>query len=89
MVPIMAGKVMTMMLIPIIDQYDVYKVLDSNSSDTFLVAHAKSKEKLPQKKLSLGGVLKELKLKKEENAPADIFLEAVYFSETIKISDNK
>lgn len=84
-VPVMVGTVMTMMLIPIIDRYDVYHLKDEATSETFLIAHARSKEKLPQKKISVGGNLKEIKLKKEDQSPGELYLEVVYFSDA-KIS---
>jgi hypothetical protein len=79
--PVMVGKVMVMMLIPIIDKYDIYHIKDEASSETFLIAHARSKEKLPQKMIHVGGVLKELKLKKDEKGKGEMYLEVVYFSE--------
>ncbi len=79
----MVGTVMTMMLIPIIDRYDVYHLKDEATSESFLIAHARSKEKLPKKLISVGGNLKELKLKKDERAPAEMFLEVVYYSQAI------
>lgn len=82
-VPVMVGTVMTMMLIPIIDRYDVYNLKDEATSESFLIAHARSKEKLPKILISVGGNLKELKLKKDEKAPAEMFLEVVYYSQAI------
>lgn len=79
MVPISTGKGMTLMMIPIIDEYDVYEIRDEASSETFLVAHARSKEKLPEQKIKVAGVIKELELKKgDKNSPAK-FLEVNYF----------
>ena len=82
--PVMAGSVMTMILIPIIDHYDVYHLKDEATSQTFVIAHARSKEKLPQKRISAGGVLKEIKKKKDETGPAEMYLEVVYITEEIK-----
>ena len=84
-VPVMAGTVMTMILIPIIDKYDVYHLKDEITSETFLIAHARSKEKLPAKRLSAGGILKEMKLKKDENAPAEKYLEVLYVMDEILV----
>ncbi|HSP12511.1 MAG TPA: hypothetical protein VLO29_08285 [Salegentibacter sp.] len=85
-VPVMVGTVMTMMLIPIIDRYDVYHLKDQSTSETFLIAHARSKEKLPQQILSVGGNLKELKLKKDTRGPGELFLEVVYYAD-VQISE--
>ncbi len=79
MIPIMTGKVTTFSMIPIIDQYDVYEVRDQESSDTFLIAHSKSKNKLPKRKFTFGGILKELKEKEEENSPTKVYLETHYY----------
>jgi hypothetical protein len=78
-VPIMVGSVMTMTMIPIVDEYDVYELRDEASSETFLIAHAKGKEKFPEKKIIVAGVIKELKPEKEGNEPLKKFLEAVYY----------
>ena len=79
MIPIMAGKVMTFTMIPIIDRYDVYEIRDQKSSETFLIAHAKGKLKLPEKQIVVGGILKELKANKEEKTGTKRYLEAYYF----------
>lgn len=78
MFPIMAGSVTTFMMIPIIDEYDVYELKDEESSETFLIAHLKDSEKLPQKKMIIGGVLKELQTNEKEDKAEGKFLEAVY-----------
>lgn len=80
-VPMMVGTVMTMMLIPIMDRYDIYHLKDEATSKTFLIAHTRSKEKLPQKMINAGGILKELKLTKDAQGPGEFYLELVYFSE--------
>lgn len=80
MIPIMAGSVMTMTMIPIVDQYDIYKIRDQKSDKDFLIAHARSSKKLPQQLIKCGGVLKELKTKKEEKLPKNKFLETIYYS---------
>ncbi|GAB5408570.1 MAG: hypothetical protein BalsKO_09350 [Balneolaceae bacterium] len=79
MIPIMAGKVTTFMMVPIIDQYDIYEVRDENSSDTFLIAHSKSSKKLASKMMTFGGVLKELNEKEDEASNSTVFLEAHYY----------
>lgn len=76
MIPIMTGKVMTFSLIPLIDQYDVYEMRDEITSETFIIAHSKTSIKLPNKKMVVAGVLKELE--KDEKGVKQKFLEAIY-----------
>ncbi len=80
MVPMSTGKTTSLMLIPIFDQYDVYEIRDNESSNTFLIAHARGAEKLPEKYIRVGGVFKELKIKEDEKEIPKLFLEASYFS---------
>ncbi len=80
MIPIMTGKVTTFSMIPIIDQYDVYEVRDELTDTKVIIAHAKGQQKLPQKRLAIGGVLKELKVSKREDSTSDKYLEAYYYS---------
>ncbi|WP_299222711.1 hypothetical protein [uncultured Aquimarina sp.] len=81
MVPIVAGKVTTFSMIPIVETYDVYEIAEEESSETFLIAHAKGYHKLPEKKIKIAGVLKELKSKKDEKTASKKYLEAVYYIE--------
>ena len=61
---------------PIIDKYDVYEIRDEVSDDTFLIAHARGSIVLPEKKIKVAGVLKELKSNKNEKKASKRFLEA-------------
>ncbi|WP_299253750.1 hypothetical protein [uncultured Aquimarina sp.] len=79
MVPIVAGKVTTFSMIPIIETYDVYEIIEEESSENFLIAHAKGSYKLPEKKIKVAGILKELKSKKDEKTASKKYLEAVYY----------
>ncbi len=81
MVPIVVGNITTFSLIPLIDQYDIYEIRDEDSSETFFIAHDKGQAKLPEKKLRIAGVFKELKADEEEKKASKKFLEAVYYSE--------
>ena len=81
MFPIMNGNITTFMMIPLIDEYDVYELRDEESSETFLIAHLKDSEKLPRKKMIIGGVLKELKKDEAEDKATGRFLEAIYHLE--------
>jgi len=78
MIPIMAGKTMTMMMIPIMDKYDVYEMKDDINGEQFFIAHARSDNKLPQEKITIAGIIKELKADKKEDQPSEKFLEIVY-----------
>ncbi|MDT0678108.1 hypothetical protein [Autumnicola musiva] len=78
MIPVMAGKAMTFMMIPIIEQYNVYELRDEKTSETFIIAHSKDSDVLPQEKIVIAGVIKELKTNKDKNAPGRKFLEAIY-----------
>ena len=76
MIPIMTGKVTTFSLIPLIDNYDVYELRDEKTSETFIIAHSKTSKKLPNEKMVIAGVLKELE--KDEKGVKKKFLEAIY-----------
>ncbi|WP_298952725.1 hypothetical protein [uncultured Nonlabens sp.] len=79
MMPIMTGKVTTFTMIPIMDRYDVYEIRDQESDITFLIAHIKGIEKLPEHQIKIAGVLKELKDGKNEEIADKLFLESVYY----------
>ena len=66
-------------VMPIIDKYDVYEIRDEVSDDTFLIAHARGSIVLPEKKIKVAGVLKELKANKNEKNASKRFLEALYY----------
>lgn len=78
LIPISTGKALTFVPVPIIDQYDIYEVRDDHSSETFLIAHYKSKNKLPNEKIKLAGVLKELEVK-DSVKKHQKFLEVNYY----------
>jgi hypothetical protein len=79
MIPISTGKTTTFMMVPMIDHYDVYEVRDKDSSEEFLVAHARGTTKLKKKPTAFGGILKKLQNEKGENAKQRLFLEALYY----------
>ncbi|KAA1243916.1 hypothetical protein [Aquimarina sp. RZ0] len=81
MIPIVTGKVTTFSMVPIIDIYDVYEIRDEVSDKEFLIAHSKGTTKLPEKKIKIAGVLKELKSDKKEKTASQKFLEVVYHME--------
>ncbi len=63
----------TMIPVPIAESYDVYEIRDEHTGDTFIIANAKEKQKLPEQKVKVGGVLTELNDSKEK------FLEVNYY----------
>ena len=79
MLPIMAGKVMTFVMIPIFENYNVYELRDEKTSESFLIAHSKNSKELPNEKITIAGVLKELKSEKDEKSKGLKFLEALYY----------
>lgn len=79
MMPMMIGKVTTFTMIPIIDRYDVYELRDDRISESFIIAHSKNVNKLPNEKIAIAGVLKELKSENREESDSSKFLEAVYY----------
>jgi len=83
MVPVMTGKVTSFMMIPIIDHYNIYELRDNISSEAFLIAHSKESDQLPEKRMTFGGILKELKKKKDEEAPTSNYLEIHYYSDEL------
>ena len=66
-------------VMPIIDKYDVYEIRDEVSDDTFLIAHARGSIVLPEKKIKVAGVLKELKANKNEKKASKRLLEVLYY----------
>jgi hypothetical protein len=80
-VPIFVGGVTTMMMIPMMEQYDVYELYDEQSADQFIIAHTRGKEKLPETAIRVGGIIKELKTDKSGSTPPAKFLEALYYSQ--------
>jgi hypothetical protein len=75
MVP--AGKAFTM--IPIIESYDLYEIRNQQADELFIIAHKKGKEKLPEQFIRIGGVVKEVRAKKEEETATNRFLEITYY----------
>ena len=86
MVPVTSGKSITFTMVPIMEQYDVYEIKDQAAAATFLIAHARGSEKLPEQKIRVGGILKEIKVKKHGNETPGKFLESLYYS---RLHENK
>lgn len=81
MIPISTGSVTTFTMIPIMENYDIYELYDELNEQEFLIAHAKGMGRLPERLLSCGGILKELKSDKKKKEADKHFLELVYYSE--------
>lgn len=83
MVPISTGKSMSFIMVPIMDQYNIYKLRDKATDEEFFIAHDRSSFKFPEKTMRFGGVIKELqqdKEKKDIDSPQK-FLEIYYYTE--------
>ncbi|WP_340200658.1 hypothetical protein [Ascidiimonas sp. W6] len=81
MFPVSGGNTTTLVMIPLTEEYDVYEVKDEQSLKPFLVAHLKNIEKLPNKRMIIGGIIKEMKITDDEDEGEKRFLEAVYYFE--------
>jgi len=79
LIPISTGKAMTFVPVPIIDQYDIYEIRDEHSSETFLIAHSRSKDRLANEKIKVAGVLKDLEVKINGVKGRQKFLEINYY----------
>jgi len=79
LIPVSAGKVITVMPIPIIDQYDIYEIRDEHAAESFLVAHYRGKGTLPEKKIKVAGVLKDIEVETEGGIAHRKFLEINYY----------
>lgn len=80
MIPISTGKSMSMIMVQIIDQYDVYEIRDRETSREFIIAHARGSVKLPPRTIRCGGILKELKTGKKGSGKPKKFLESLYYT---------
>jgi len=81
LIPIMKERTNAVSIISLREDYDVYELKDDKSSESFLVAHAKGSEKLPNTKITIGGVLKEYNQSESASSPKEMFLETVYYLE--------
>lgn len=79
LIPVSAGKVITVMPVPIIDQYDIYEIRDEHSAEVFLIAHYRGKGLLPEEKINVAGVLKDIEVEVNGTARHRKFLEINYY----------
>jgi len=80
MIPIITDKMTSFTMMPIIDQYDVYKLRDQKTEGEFFIAHNRSSRKLSKRLTRCGGIIKELKFKETKESNSNAFLEMVYYS---------
>ena len=78
LIPVSTGKVTAFTVVPLIEKYDVYEIRDELSDSEFLIAHARGSRRLPEERLEIAGIIKELKASKTEEKGSKIFLEALY-----------
>ena len=80
MIPITTNNVTTITMVPIIDEYDVYKLEDHENGEDFFIAHNRSHRKLPEKLIRCAGVVRELESESKDKSESNAFLEIVYYS---------
>jgi len=78
MIPMTTNNITTFMMIPIYDQYFVYRIHDIKSDTEFIIAHSRKFNEIPEIEMRFGGIIKELK---NSNSGNDKFLEALYYRE--------
>ena len=78
MFPRSVGNSSILMMTPLVEEYDVYKIKDETSPKSFTVAHLNEFDKIYDKKMILGGVIKELKISEDEYEIRDKFLDITY-----------
>ena len=79
-IPISTGKSMSLMMIPIMDQYDIYELTDDSSSTKTFIANVRGSERLPVELSRFGGILKETSVDKEGKENGHLYLEALYYT---------
>ncbi len=79
-VPISTGKTTAIMMIPIMDHFDVYELTDEVSSQTTFVANVRGTARLPVQRTRFGGILKETTRDKDGEEKDRLFLEGVYLT---------
>ena len=80
MAPISTGKSFTFIMIPIMDNYDIYELTDDASSAKTFIANVRGSARLPVELCRFGGVLKETSVDKEGKQKDRLFLETAYYT---------
>ena len=75
-----------MIMVPLIDQYDVYEIHSQFSDQQFLIAHTRGQKKLKAVKTRFGGVIKKLQSKKGIQQKHKVFLETLYYTENPQLT---
>ncbi len=81
MIPISTGSTTTFTMVPLIEVYDIYELRDESHSEVFIIAHARGKHKLPECKVNVAGIFKELKSSKAKTSTSKLFLEVCYYTD--------
>ncbi|MCP4711528.1 MAG: hypothetical protein GY869_23155 [Planctomycetes bacterium] len=81
MIPIMIGKVMTMMPVPIMDRFDVYQLYqnESHTGPHSIIATVRGSKRLPNRRAIFAGLSKKLNFKTKAKKPHDVMLEASFY----------
>ena len=77
-VPVSVGKSMSMIMIPIMDKFDIYELVDDSSSTKTFIANVRGVARLPVALTRFGGILKESSADKEGKEQGRLFLETLY-----------
>ena len=82
MVPIMAGRVITMVLVPIVDRFQVLEVFDGPAMKgaSAIVAIPKRTKLELGDRLQFGGVMRHVKFKGRESSSHALYVEAIFFA---------
>ncbi len=82
MIPIMAGKVTTFMMIPIYDRFDVYEVFDDRrmSKPNSMVATVRGQRLSHDGSIRFGGVLRKLQFEDKTRKSHKFYLETVFYT---------
>lgn len=82
LVPVLVGAEASFALVPVKHAYVIYELHSEYTHETILIGHAKEVADLPEKKLRLGGVLREMNTEiNTESKKKKLFLEVSYFLE--------
>lgn len=82
MIPLMAGKVMTFIMVPIFDKFDVYEVFDDHQmrKPNSMVATARGQRLVHDGPIRFGGVLRKLEFKDKTKKSHRFYLETVFYT---------
>jgi hypothetical protein len=82
MIPIMAGKSMTFIMVPIFDQFDVYEVFDDRRmrKPNSMVATVRGQRITHKGPIRFGGVLKKLDFPDKTKKSHEFYLETVFYT---------